>query len=231
MKTPEEHVDGLLAAYAVDAVDDAERVQVESHLAECAPCREELALYSESVTEFSVGLDVAPPQHLRDQIVESVAQEAAVVTPLAPRRSRRTQQWLWGVAAAGVLAVGSWGIVDILNGEPTSVTDEIIQADDTTKYSVDFEQTALTVYVSPTSDQAVLQAPDMPALAEDEVYQAWFVTPEGTVVSAGVIPEGEDEFVLDGDPSQATAVALTVEPNPGVEQPTTDPVAAIPFEA
>ncbi|MBW8173499.1 anti-sigma factor [Ornithinimicrobium sp. Arc0846-15] len=231
MKTPEEHVDGLLAAYAVDAVDDAERVQVESHLTECAACREELALYSESVTEFSVGLDVAPPQHLRAQILESVAQEAAVVSPLATRRRRRAQQWLWGVAAAGVLAVGSWGIADVLNGEQTSVTDDIIQADGTTKYSADFEQTTLTVYVSPTADQAVLEAPDMPALADGEVYQVWFVTPKGTVVSAGVMPEGEDQFVLDGDPSAATAVALTVEPDPGVEQPTTDPVAAIPFEA
>ena len=36
-------IHGLVGAYAVDAVDDDERVRFEPHLAECAECRAEVA--------------------------------------------------------------------------------------------------------------------------------------------------------------------------------------------
>lgn len=231
MNSPQEHMGGLLAAYALDAVDEAERVEIELHLQDCAECQHELAYYSETVAGLSAGLEEAPPQSLRAQILDSVAEEATIVTPIAPRRRRKTQQWVWGLAAAGVLAVGAWGVTDVLMGNETSVTDQVIQADDSSQFSADYANTTLTVYVSGDAGQAVLSAPGMPALAEGEVYQAWFVTPEGTVVSAGVMPQGAEDFELDGDPSSATAVALTIEQDPGAEQPTTDPVAAVPLEA
>ena len=49
-------------------------------------------------------------------------------------------------------------------------------------------------------------------------------------VAAGLMEEGEQEVVLEGDPATAIGFGITVEPAGGSDQPTSDPVALIPFE-
>jgi anti-sigma-K factor RskA len=62
----------------------------------------------------------------------------------------------------------------------------------------------------------------LPALAEDLTYQLWFIDAEGPV-SGGVLDvpaDGDLTQVAEGDLAGVTAIALSVEPSGGSEQPT-----------
>jgi len=71
----------------------------------------------------------------------------------------------------------------------------------------------------------VLTAANLPALPAGRTYQLWFVTPQGTKTSVGLLKpdaDGRATAVLDNatnlpDPA---AVAVTIEPEGGVPQPT-----------
>jgi anti-sigma-K factor RskA len=222
-----DHVDDLLAAYALDAVDEAERVRVEAHLDGCPSCRREVEELREASVGLSDGFDVAPPPQVRQRLLEQVAAEAEVVQPIGQRR--RGSQWVWGLAAAGLVAVGSWGIWEVLDEDLTSV-EQVIQADDAVRHEAELDGTPLAVVTSQEQDRAVLVASDLPDLPDGEVYQAWFVRGDGSIDSAGLVVDPGSDIELEGDPDGVTAVALSVEPAGGSTQPTTEPVAAIPLE-
>ena len=62
------------------------------------------------------------------------------------------------------------------------------------------------------------------------VYQLWLQQPGEGMVSAGVMPVQADQTVLlTGDAATAEAVGITVEPEGGSEQPTSDPIALFDF--
>jgi anti-sigma-K factor RskA len=74
-------------------------------------------------------------------------------------------------------------------------------------------------------DRAVLMAEDMPPVPEEKTFQIWVI--ENNVRKAGGLFEQREEWVvtsveipLDG----ADAIAVTVEPEGGSPQPTTDPM-------
>jgi anti-sigma-K factor RskA len=97
----------LLAAYALDALDDDERERFERHLPDCEECSEQLALLREPVAALAYAAEgPVPPKELRDRIIEGARAEprAAVIT--MPRRN-----WAFGAvaavaAAAAALAIG-----------------------------------------------------------------------------------------------------------------------------
>lgn len=60
----------LLGAYALDAVDQAERQQVEAHLEDCAACRRELARLREAADMLPS--PSRPPEELWKRIVAEV---------------------------------------------------------------------------------------------------------------------------------------------------------------
>ena len=69
-----------------------------------------------------------------------------------------------------------------------------------------------------------LRASNLPALADDRTYQLWGGTPEGELVSLGVL--GADPGVVAFDASGFDILAISEEDLPGVVAPTADPVAA-----
>ena len=77
----------LSGAYAVDALDDAERASFEQHLAGCADCRAEVAELSATAGSLASLTETTPPPSLRDSVLSGIAQ----VRPLPPptRMSRR----------------------------------------------------------------------------------------------------------------------------------------------
>ena len=74
--------------------------------------------------------------------------------------------------------------------------------------------------------EAVFTAADLPEL-DDRDYQLWVVA-DGSPVSAGVLDldSGTAQSSVSAVPEGA-ALALTVEPTGGSEQPTTDPVVVL----
>ena len=97
----------LLAAYALDALDDDERERFERHLADCEECSEQLALLREPVAALAYAAEgPVPPKELRDRIIEGARAEPRAAVIKLPRRN-----WALGAvaavaAAAACLAVG-----------------------------------------------------------------------------------------------------------------------------
>src|SRR5919109_310159 len=96
-----EAIHDLTAAYALDALDAAERREYEAHLALCERCRAELASLSEAASALAYGVEApAPPPRLRARILDSARAERTNVVPLRPR-------WAIPAAVTAVAAVAA----------------------------------------------------------------------------------------------------------------------------
>ena len=66
----------------------------------------------------------------------------------------------------------------------------------------------------------------MVSAPEGKDYELWFMSPDEEFVAAGLMPDAADQtVVLDGSAAEAVAVGITVEPEGGSDQPTSDPIA------
>jgi anti-sigma-K factor RskA len=129
-----------------------------------------------------------------------------------------------------VLAGGTWGITQVLGADPA---ERVVAASDAREYSASTDVGTVEVISSADRDAAVLRLPtDVELPPEGSVYQAWFVGADGSARSAGVLT-GElledGDILLEGTPDGAAALGLTVEPDGGSEQPTTEPFAVVPL--
>jgi len=109
----------LTAAYALDALDAEEAREYERHLASCEQCREELAQLSDGAAALAFGADApAPPDALRERILDQARSERTNVVPLRPRWTR-TAKTATGIAAAAAaaLAISTGSLLHSLNSE------------------------------------------------------------------------------------------------------------------
>jgi hypothetical protein len=105
-----------LGVYVLGAIDPAERAMVESHLAGCRACREELAslaglpaLLARVSPEEAIALAASDPRPAwEEEVLEPPDRLVGKVLDLtaARRRRRRWRESIIGVAAALVIAVG-----------------------------------------------------------------------------------------------------------------------------
>ncbi|MCB0894912.1 MAG: anti-sigma factor [Nocardioides sp.] len=155
---------------------------------------------------------------------------------LAPRRRRRRPTLL--AAAAAVVVLAGAGVVvwqqpwsDDSSQVQLSATDQVLQATDAKRTSLDFPGGAsATVTHSDSLHEAVIVTEDMPPPPAGKVYQLWLDQPGEGMVSAGVMPVEPDQTVLlTGDAATATAAGITVEPAGGSTSPTSPPIALFDF--
>jgi anti-sigma-K factor RskA len=230
-------VHALSGAYAVDALDDIERAAFERHLAECAECQAEVASLRETAAMIAESTTVEPPAELRDRVLAGIA----TVRPLPPEapdpvvRPRRLPRLLVAAAAAVVLLGAGAVVVQEPWADETvqtpSVVEQVLTAEDARRTTLDFPGGAsATVIHSDSVGQAVLETEDMPAPPKGQVYQVWLDQPGEGMVSAAVMPVKEDQtLLLSGDATTATGAGITVEPEGGSPEPTTEPIALFDF--
>ena len=83
-----------------------------------------------------------------------------------------------------------------------------------------------TIVISRSEGRAVIRTTDMAPAPDGKVYELWLQTPAGEMEPAGLMPDLRDATkLLDGDASRATGVGITVEPDGGSDQPTSQPIA------
>jgi anti-sigma-K factor RskA len=227
-------IHALSGAYAVDALDEHERALFEQHLAECDDCRAEVDSLREAAAMLPSTTPTAPPQSVRAAVLAGIS----TVRPLPPvlplagaRRTRRLPRLL--AAAAAVVAVAGAGVVATQPWEddapPPSAAERVIEADDARSVTVRLDGASATVYHSDSLGKAAIVTDDLPALPSDKVYELWLQV-DGEMVPAGLMPSaGDQELLLEGDASDATAAGMTVEPAGGSLRPTTDPIALFDF--
>ena len=213
----------LLAAYALDALDDDERERFERHLADCEECSEQLALLREPVAALAYAAEgPVPRKELRDRIIEGARAEPRAAVIKLPRRN-----WAFGAvaavaAAAACLAVGLgiWAnsLSNSLDHERStkSALDRILK--DATAKPLIGANGSLIVNGNGQAAILVCGLADAPSA---KTYEAWVIT-GNSPKPAGLFKGGSGcnpVFLTQRVPNNAT-VAVTVERAGGAASPT-----------
>lgn len=225
-----EEVHELTAAYALDALGDADEAEYEAHLRHCERCREELAAFQETATALAFGVPpAAPPPALRERILEQARSERPNVVPLRPRRALRAATAVAATAAAAAVGVGIWaaGLSSSLSEERAARdrlehATQILAQPEAERVPVEGAQGVLVV--APTGEAALVLTGLDPAPA-GRTYEAWVIE-ETTPRPAGLFDVRDDPTVvaLERSVPAGAIVAVTLEPDGGVDQPTGAPV-------
>lgn len=247
---PEDHTDDerdlldLAYPFAVDAVSEAERAEINDRLRASAPPTAEAFARIVADTRETLALvggsdALAPPHELRDRIMSAVdsgpveSDTDDVARRRALRRRRLTRAL---VAAAAVVVVGvgvAVGVGQFSDRAPTVPTvDQVIASPDVHTFTADVAGGTITLSSSAEENAVVVSMTDVAPPPSGHVYQMWFVPESGAPRSAGTMsadtmppPGGSVIPELDS----AASVAVTVEPGTGSPQPTGEPVVTIPL--
>ncbi|MBG6064745.1 anti-sigma factor [Micromonospora ureilytica] len=181
----------LAGAYVLDAVDDVERAAFERHLAECEPCRDEVAELRETVARLADETDVeATPAALRERTLAQVARTPQLrVSAAGAGGGRRAGRWrqLTVAAAAAVLLAGgasavTWTVSnDRISDEQASSAQArqiaaVLDAPDARVFERPLQPGgAATVVVSRDRDRGVVLLRDLPAPGAGRIYELWLI--------------------------------------------------------
>jgi anti-sigma-K factor RskA len=235
----------LTGAYALDAVDDAERDRFEHHLHRCQPCSHEVRGLHETAARMAMAVAKAPPAGLRERVLTAAARTRQLppvtdVRPLPPR-ARWMPRLAVGLAAAGLAVVIALGIslaaarrqLDDARAQQQAVAAVL----NSPGVRILTRRTSLggtaTVIVSRSEQKAIFTAAGLPRLPGAKVYQLWLLGPPRTR-SAGLLPlpgGGGTAPLLASGVARGDSVGVTVEPAGGSAQPTTTPIVVIPVSS
>jgi anti-sigma factor RsiW len=214
----------LLAAYALDALDDDERERFERHLEECDECSEQLALLREPVAALAYAAEgPAPPEALRGRIIEGARAE-----PRAPVIRIRRRNWplaaVAGIAAAAAflaIGLGLWAnsLSNSLDRETNtkSTYERIFRSLATAKPLIGADGSLIVA----NDGRAALVVCGLADAPSEKTYEAWVITGE-TPQPAGLFRGGNGcspVVLTERVPNNAT-VAVTLERAGGATSPT-----------
>lgn len=231
--------DDLKDAYVLGALSDEERATVEAFLA----LHPERQAEVDDLSGVAGLLALAPPEHdppadLRRRVMQVVESESA-----PPRAARRPASswfgWLGGfrnvaLGAAALLVVGllSWNV--LLQGDVQDLRGEVeearsaSEAQETREIALGgtwAEQGARAEVTALRDDRAILVVEDMPSIPEGRTGQVWVIHDEKPEPSGLLEPSGNMAATAITTPlGDADAIAVTVEPAGGSDEPTSDPV-------
>lgn len=238
--TPDHHIHphDELAAYALDALEPAERAVLETHLAQCAVCRAEVDRHLATLAQLTPSAPPPPHEvwerlaaHLPSPEESSFPASAQVPAPerrpprhLASARSR----WLLPAAAVLVVVVGVGIGAVVWSRSGSDDTTNVAELAAETAADPDAEVVALTtddggavariVMTDNAADYVIFDK--LQPLQDDRAYQLWDTANPQAPVSLGVLGNGEDRAVQLALPTGTSSFALSEEPSGGVPAPT-----------
>ncbi|MFE5297689.1 anti-sigma factor domain-containing protein [Streptomyces sp. NPDC056632] len=239
----------LVAAYALGALDDDERKDFDAHLRTCEACRQEAAEFEATTARLAAAVSQNPPAAAKTQVmaaIDGVRQlpprvPAPSVTPALGGFLRR-RAVPWALAASVAAAVlGGVAVWQTQNGQELeqqarqarqqldAVGSVLAAPDARTVHGKAANGALTTVVTSDQQDKAVFTAANLPAPGAGKTYQLW-LDHDGTMRPAGLI-DHDGTVILAGNPADAGAVGLTLEPTGGSPRPTTDPLLLMALPA
>ncbi len=225
----------LIAGYALDALDAADRSRAEELLSRSEEAREELHSLGDVVMALAVATTgPAPRPELRERILSSARAEPSNVVPFASRRRTIATPVLGvvaAIAAVAALAIGLWG---------TSVSGEL----DETRSALERERAVASLLADPSARSVALRSGDGRLVVDEaghavlvlhaiapapagKTYEIWVLDGDEPV-RAGLFDGGRDREVVSVEENvgAGAVVLVTVERDGGVDSPTTAPVAS-----
>jgi anti-sigma factor RsiW len=245
----------LVGAYALDALDDAERERFERHLRRCRACQDEVRGFAATAAALGRAAAAEPPSGLKERVLAGVAVTRQLPPVTRARGWRRALAWTgWtaggttrtfgmnlkiatgvaavAVAAAVALAVITIGTNDSLNTERAhsqAIAAVLAAPDARIVTGPTSAGGTATVVASLRAGEIVFTSSGLRVLPSSEVYQLWFLGP-GSARSAGLVPPasgGTSAPVLAAGLATGDRVGVTVEPAGGTTQPTTTPIVVL----
>lgn len=220
----------LTAAYALDALDGDERDRYETHLASCAPCREELEGFwrvSGSLAHAAAG--PAPPAALRSRILAEARRARPNVIPLRRRFALPAAASFAAAAAVAAIGLGLWGAslsgeLDDLRGELAGSDEAVAVLSDPSARHLPLTGADGRVVISKTG-RAALVVSNLDRAPDGKTYEIWVID-DGTALPAGLFDGADTRTVVAVTrPVPADAVvAVTLEDEGGVDVPTGSPL-------
>jgi anti-sigma-K factor RskA len=242
--------DELLALGAAGALTPEEAAELEALLARDPEAAAEYAAMLEDAAVLAESVAEAPPPGLRARVLEAIAGEpqgdavatptpaAAPLPPPAPPHPghvaevvpiHRRKWWIPATAVAAAIVVVGGAL--LVTRDADAPTDEDVMAqvlDDDAAVTVELagETGSLRLVKSDDHDATVLVGDGVAAPAENEVLQLWAIE-AGQPASMDVFRPDDDghvAVVMEGTAAEGVLYAVTVEPEGGSEQPTTEPI-------
>jgi anti-sigma-K factor RskA len=221
-----EHVEELIAAHALHALDPDDARRVETHVAECDSCRAKLReLEAVSGALAYAAPPAVPPPELRERVLAAVRPVSSPVQPAAaaapPVRARRRRNW-WPRAAAVAVPVLAVAVVGLLIWN-FSLRDQLSSTRKSLATGVTLSLPGVGNAVADTAGAVTLysSAPSVPA---GKTYEAWVIS-GGKASPAGLFPPGTTHLTLTLHVRPGDVIAITIEPAGGSPQPTQAPIA------
>ncbi len=237
MNLPNRHVDDLLDAYALGALEPYEVAEVEAHLEGCAACRRTAARARATAQRLMLATPpVAPPPALRAKVLARVhavaAQERALTDAVAPRVTAPSALPAGGSRRRNLLR----RLLDTIMGEEALNADDpvaslLIQllAQPTCEVwnvggTKDAPKANARLVGVPNGRDGVLVTNGLGALAPDRTYQVWLLHDGKPVPNAlfSVANGGRGRQIVHAPTrfSDFEVVAVTPEPATGSPAPT-----------
>jgi anti-sigma-K factor RskA len=246
MTSPDIHALG--GAYALDAVDDLERVAFERHLAECGTCVLEVAEYRETASRLAEGAWSVPPPRMREQVLARAA-ATRQLPPLGRRRSAPSPVARWRRLTAAAAVVGVLGagaavttyavqeqrlaaerVASAAAQQQAARIQDVLAAPDAALRAGDLTGGGrVTLVVSNSVNAGVVVLADAPPPGPSRAYQLWVLN-DVTPISVGLLPAGQSDAttLIEGVRGRA-AFAVSLEPAGGSPAPSTTPLVGIPL--
>lgn len=246
----------LTGAYALDALDPAERDAFEAHLAGCPECAAEVASLRETTARLAAAESTPPPAALRDAVLEQIGRTAQVppLVPVDPAPSaggvadlttthaaaarRRRARWAsWPVTAVAasvalLLVVGGTVLTQALRADRAAEQLQaevmrIMSAPDMTSHDLDLGSSHLVM--SEDMHAAAVMGSDVPMPEDGMVYQVWMMHTDGSMAAGPTFMphDGDVTTVVEGDLSDLAAFMVTEEPSGGSDAPTGEYLAEL----
>lgn len=256
MSTTDIHA--LVGAYALDAVDDLERVAFERHLAGCDACRTESDELRETATRLADSTWSVPPPRMRTEVLAAIGRTRQLTPGEPARRERdsraavsRWRRFTAGAAAAAILAAGAgaatWAVQEQrVRDQSTIAATAQLQATAAQAQKVRVQtilaSSDLVVRTSPmigggkvTVASSAQEAASVVAIrsdtapATDRAFQMWTIRGTGTPVSQGTLDPGAQAGLQIVDGVPGNdSFAVSLERAGGVAEPT-DIRATVPL--
>jgi anti-sigma-K factor RskA len=249
---PDPQMDDLIAAYAVDALDEDERAYVEARLDDHPSYRSELERHLETLASLTV--DEPVPQATWDMVrARTVGQVSRTTDPAPPvsapvlssptpvnpqvanvialdaARAARRSRLRVGIGAAAAAVVFAVPTTLQFAGGPSSpslaaLATEAAKEPNARSVSLKTPDGADLAQITLTADgRGYLRSDTLAALPAGQTYQLWAIT-GAAPVSAGLL--GADPGIVAFTvAAPASALALSIEPTAGSTQPTSTPIA------
>jgi hypothetical protein len=224
-RLPHDDLEILIAADALDGLDQADREQLArlmaSHGPDCEDCQRLVAEYREVAGRMGLMLE---PESLSAGAEDALVAAARTAAP-SPLRARRTvgagRRWIAAVAVAAALAILGGAVGYLLAPGPSRTQAISFPKSDGQQLTVVYQRGQRAALVV----GANLQDP-----GTGRVYELWYQpSPGASMRPAGVFTPTEGSVVASVTVgSSFVALAVTIEPGPdGSHQPTSNPIFSV----